>query len=302
MYIYFDKSGSIKEIVNDEALRQGNNNANVIYCYFEGTTQLSFSRVDFSILRNGDTSAITYTEDNDSPITVQVPYNADRQLLRFKYYKDYPFHKYTLTATNLALSGVIKITITAYDTNNKVFAMGTYIGEVENGVLNYDTDITEAQYQSLLNMLAQHARRTDIENYVGATREQVTTKTNFMQYYNGVRVYDTLALANADIANLALLSVVLIKNENDDYVLYRKKDTTTLVKVSLQATPIDLSNYYTKTEIDTKTNAYQVALDAEIRARIEAINTINQTTYETTYYNANNEVVKNYDTLGKIKS
>lgn len=82
-----------------------------------------------------------------------------------------------------------------------------------------EVPITVAQYNSFMAML-----------------------TTYLNAYDShlVRKYDTLTLANADIANLALLSVVLIKNESGNYDLYRKNDTTTLAKVSSQ----DFINLY----------------------------------------------------------
>ena len=32
MYIYFDRNGTIKEVINDESIRKGSSDYNKIYC------------------------------------------------------------------------------------------------------------------------------------------------------------------------------------------------------------------------------------------------------------------------------
>ncbi len=266
MFIIRKRDGSIKFAITNDYINQHSNNVNVVYFAIEDLDTAKWSADCLFTLP--DSSAIVL-----AGIPTQFTYSGE----------NYNGYKVPLSSPITMYAGTLGINARNYDEYGNIlysFPFEQTINATASADL-IEVPITVAQYNSFMAML-----------------------TTYLNAYDShlVRKYDTLALANADIANLALLSVVLIKNESGNYDLYRKNDTTTLAKVSLQATPIDLTNYYTKSEIDTKTNAYQVALDAEIQARIEAINTINQTTYETTYYNANNEVVKNYDTLGKIKS
>ena len=45
MYIYLDKQGVVKEIINDEALRQSASNVNEIYVYYDGLQEADIGSV-----------------------------------------------------------------------------------------------------------------------------------------------------------------------------------------------------------------------------------------------------------------
>ena len=52
MYLYFDKNGVLKEIVNDEAIRQGSANYNKIYMYFEN--EAAFDGLNLTFVLSND--------------------------------------------------------------------------------------------------------------------------------------------------------------------------------------------------------------------------------------------------------
>ena len=76
MYIYFDKQGVIKEIINDGYLRQGSVGANVLYFYFENDEMydlvwITIKRAD-GVISNEQPLLETVTEE--------IPPNENRDL------------------------------------------------------------------------------------------------------------------------------------------------------------------------------------------------------------------------------
>lgn len=86
MYLYFDKTGKLKEIINDEALRQGNFGVNKMYVYFEKDNVVS---LDVSYLL--PSGLVVGPQNYTATETTQIPFDAKRDLLYFKYYQDYTF-------------------------------------------------------------------------------------------------------------------------------------------------------------------------------------------------------------------
>lgn len=86
MYLYFDRTGTLREIVNDEALRQGNYGINKIFAYIEDRL---YTSVDASYLLPSKevVGPMNYTKRT----TAQIPFDPKRDLRYFRYYKDYSF-------------------------------------------------------------------------------------------------------------------------------------------------------------------------------------------------------------------
>jgi hypothetical protein len=113
MYLYFDRLGVLKEIINDEALRQGNYNVNKLYIYCErnGIVRLDVSYLLPSSLVVGPTS-FNKTE------TAEIPYDKKRDLYYFKYHKEYTFFVVDLEADSnghgpLDQAGLVHCSISA---------------------------------------------------------------------------------------------------------------------------------------------------------------------------------------------
>lgn len=86
MYLYFDKTGVLREIINDEALRQGNYGVNTIYVYVDDK---NYDSIDASFLL--PSGAVVGPYHCDSFVEAMVPYNAKRDLRFFRYGKNYRF-------------------------------------------------------------------------------------------------------------------------------------------------------------------------------------------------------------------
>ena len=151
MYVYFNELGVIKEIVQNEHLRQGSSNANELYLYFAGDRTLSQLTLTIQV---NDSEETTYTRfidlQEDKIENVEIPYNPTQQLKYFSYYTPYTMYKYTFVDDDLAYDGVLKITPRAYfDGGNE--AQGEILLMVEESVIVNNPQITRAEYENLLN-------------------------------------------------------------------------------------------------------------------------------------------------------
>lgn len=115
MYLYFDRTGVLKEIINDEALRQGNYGINKIYVYVENRNYIS---IDVSYVNSegtiiGSQNHSTFTNpDADTPAdNCYIPYNPERDLKFFKYWTPYKFL-------------IIDLEVTTTELNNTEVALG----------------------------------------------------------------------------------------------------------------------------------------------------------------------------------
>ena len=79
MYLYFDRLGVLKEIINDEALRQGNYNVNKLYIYCERN---DIVRLDVSYLLP-NSLVVGPTSFNETE-TAEIPYDKKRDLYYFE--------------------------------------------------------------------------------------------------------------------------------------------------------------------------------------------------------------------------
>ena len=88
MYLYFNRNGVLKEIINDTALRQGNDNYNAIYCYFEDITYLG---KEFWFRYKLNDGTLFPRVETTTKITKEIPFDNKRDLKYFKYFKSYNF-------------------------------------------------------------------------------------------------------------------------------------------------------------------------------------------------------------------
>ena len=151
MYVYFNELGVIKEIVQNEHLRQGSSNANELYLYFAGDRTLSQLTLTIQV---NDSEETTYTRfidlQEDRVANVEIPYNPTQQLKYFSYYTPYTMYKYTFVDDDLAYDGVLKITPRAYFDGGSE-AQGEILLMVEESVIVNNPQITRAEYENLLN-------------------------------------------------------------------------------------------------------------------------------------------------------
>lgn len=239
MYLYFDKSGLLKEVINDEALRVGSDGANTVFAYFEGDRIIN--GVYFNILRNGDTSPIRHAYT--SLVSKQIPYDANRTLNYFKYFVNYNFYTYTFDSTDLAINGLLKLTIQAYDNSDIVFALGLVPLIIEASAVATTTQITTSEYEDLLKSIANFPTWSALESYIGLSRSdlQGLTLANVKAYIDSYHI--------ASVDNTMLTGVLTTK--------------ITLNNGNSTASSIDLGNTF-------NTKQVQLAIDGAQDANINA--------------------------------
>ena len=96
MYLYFDKRGVLKEIINDKALRQGDYGNDNIYIYVDEITAETINQYAVWIRFKKNDTRVSSEIEIESPAYITsgeatyIPFNPKRDLRFFEYYKSYP--------------------------------------------------------------------------------------------------------------------------------------------------------------------------------------------------------------------
>lgn len=150
MYIYLDKQGIVKEIINDEALRQSASNANEIYVYCDGLQENDIGSVLATYgLPDGtitdEMEVATRTEESE------IPYDAERDLKFFQYYKAYPFYHFAIADLALSQEGVVRLMVRlAQKDGEYIKVAGLVCFDVEGELVKEDHGVSLAQYNYLV--------------------------------------------------------------------------------------------------------------------------------------------------------
>ena len=150
MYVYLDKNGTVKEIVNDEALRQASSNANTMYVYYEAYKENDISSV-LAAYELPDGTVLDESEVATSTVVGEVPYSAERDLKYFKYYTDYPFYVFDVSDEALAQNGTVRLTLRMVSQSSEsIRSMGLITFDVSLSVMKSDFGISVSQYNYLI--------------------------------------------------------------------------------------------------------------------------------------------------------
>ena len=150
MYIYLDKQGVVKEIINDEALRQSASNANQTYVYYDGLQEADIG----SVLATYGLPDGTVTDEMQVATQTQeseIPYNAERDLKYFQYYKAYAFYHFAIADLALSQEGVVRLMIRlAQKDGEYIKVAGLICFDVEGELVKEDHGVSLAQYNYLV--------------------------------------------------------------------------------------------------------------------------------------------------------
>lgn len=232
MYIYFDKRGVLKEIIEGTPTRMGNYGVNTICAYFEdesitGATFLSSVQNSVEAIVN-DTTSITFTDDeNASGI-----YVGDVSLKYFKTYKTYNFYVYQMAQLDVSVAGLNKMTVRGFDASNNILAMGELIYNVEDNIIQADESIGQNEYDYLIARIGNLATVTSLIN-------EITNRINA----------DNALLAK-QIKNAGLTTTLL--NGIVTTQLTRNDNTGLQDTFDLNDFTYSKSNLYTKSESDAR--------------------------------------------------
>lgn len=166
MYLYFDRLGVLKEIINDEALRQGNYNVNKLYIYCERN---DIVRLDVSYLLP-NSLVVGPTSFNETE-TAEIPYDKKRDLYYFEYHKEYTFIVVDLEADingngPLDQAGLVHCSISAVLTSG-ILTLGAVNFMVELDSVYNQYYVAQQEYMSLSDYryLEYLVKLSNFENY-----------------------------------------------------------------------------------------------------------------------------------------
>lgn len=166
MYLYFDRLGVLKEIINDEALRQGNYNVNKLYIYCERN---DIARLDVSYLL--PSSLVVGPTSFNETETAEIPYDKKRDLYYFEYHKEYTFIVVDLEADingngPLDQAGLVHCSISAVLTSG-ILTLGAVNFMVELDSVYNQYYVAQQEYMSLSDYryLEHLVKLSNFENY-----------------------------------------------------------------------------------------------------------------------------------------
>lgn len=166
MYLYFDRLGVLKEIINDEALRQGNYNVNKLYIYCERD---DIERLDVSYLL--PSSLVVGPTSFNETETAEIPYDKKRDLYYFEYHKEYTFIVVDLEADingngPLDQAGLVHCSISAVLTSG-ILTLGAVNFMVELDSVYNQYYVAQQEYMSLSDYryLEYLVKLSNFENY-----------------------------------------------------------------------------------------------------------------------------------------
>ena len=172
MYIYLDKKGVVKEIINDEALRQASSNANSVYVYYDGYKEDGVTSV-LATYELPNRAITPEAEVATETQTSEIPYNAERDLKFFEYYTEYPFYVFEIADLALSQSGTVRLTLRMVcDDNTAIKSQGLICFTVEAEAVQPDYDMSLSQYNYLVKQwkelnLAEFVKKQDDNTFTG---------------------------------------------------------------------------------------------------------------------------------------
>lgn len=203
MYLYFDKNGVLLEMINDEALRQYNQDVNYMYVFIENSENNSES---FPIglkyleywfeLPDGTTTEVYATNfhNGDEVVTEYIPPSSKRDVKKFEYGKRYKMHKIRIPCGELVspykddgdaleynvfeLSGPVSVSIRAVyrDENNRAIdedlTLGKVVFTIEEEVVVPSERLSVSQFQYLLGAVS---GSIDVSNEIKRLDERLNT-------------------------------------------------------------------------------------------------------------------------------
>lgn len=285
MYIYFDSNGTIKEIVNDVAIRKGSVDYNKLYVYIEGEPEIDDIWY-FQKFPNGSTSnEVSFVDD---VVTKAIPYDAKRDMAYFKDFVQYKFYVFTLTSEYLNISGLaigtIRIAI-----DNSIFALGELTFNIQANEVKEDNNITQSQYDYLLLAYASRTLSEQtgsdlqevIDDIINAKVEElnplqpsgtgttayitsqtsdigilISTDNGHWYYWNGTQYADggNYQAPFYNSSNKLNADYVDDTNSTHKFVTAEQRTQIGTNATNIANNTIAIANRYTKTEVDTALN------------------------------------------------
>ena len=156
MYLYFDRSGTLKEMYNPDIERVGNSNVNKLYIYWELAEDLTITglRTRYKLEDNSNYPTTPDYVNQYTVATSKIPYDKKEDLKFFKFFKDYQFYVVNVPDEVLAKDGAV-ICSAWFVYGNNIQAMGKFAFAVDGDteMVKPDYNINIAQWNSLITLL-----------------------------------------------------------------------------------------------------------------------------------------------------
>ena len=155
MYLYFDSNGTLKEQINDVALRQGNANINKLYVFWEKSVNNQSITGLWARYKADDgsyyPSSSTYQETNTTT-NAQIPYDKNRDLKYFNYWTTYKFYVVSIPNDVLSVGGNWLCSLWFVEGSDiTTLSNVAFYVEDSNMSIKIDENINVAQWNSLMS-------------------------------------------------------------------------------------------------------------------------------------------------------
>lgn len=228
MIVYFDRNGKILETVTDYTLldgsgseighsfsaNRGNQGTNSIFCYFDGFGESISKQNSFIQYRKPDGS-LTDTYPADADVDACIAYNQTKDMSFFRYGKMYRFVRFDLPSPDvMSESGSYGASVSVTWKESKVTVFSVICFSLKDSAISPDKDISESQFNVLLNMIARGNRGASVWSGEAAFSEIGETGRSGWQLKTGGIPYEPTT------ADLALVSSVDSGSEQEpEYIL-----------------------------------------------------------------------------------
>lgn len=251
MYVYFDKSGRLLEIV-DEPIRKASSNYSKIYAYIEDSPVFNSLWVSFRPKNESPTTE----KQIDNFVYSTIPEVKDRDFKYFEENKTYKFAEIVVPAEVLQKNGLTLCTLRGVLEDSSIFSFGLITFNVENNIIKDDYNITQSQYDYLISIVGDYPTWITIEDFIGVSRAEINKYANYTEYlqnekfnlsfdyseeketinsitYNGIIYYikdygNDIDLIKQSIENLLLINYEVVdelpENPNNGTIYWLKND------------------------------------------------------------------------------
>ncbi len=225
IYLYYDKNGSLKEIINDKSSRKGSINVDGFSVYCELFDDENYVVSDIWYLQQfPDKTKSTEVSFIDSGYESTIPYDKNVDHKCFKDFTTYKFYKLTFDGSLLSQNGLNIGTIRlALNNGVSVLALGSFTFNVEENVIKTDNFITQSQYDYLIQLISDKDPYFNDININNLTiRGKV--KGNFTPYENDLYDLGSSSKQWQDLFLSGKLKMkgkdTLVRSSNDELTLY----------------------------------------------------------------------------------
>ena len=211
IYCYYDKTGILREIINDSDNRQGNNNTEIfVYSERDDIDNISVVYAIGGIRYPVFDSITQFADGVERGMT--VPYNKN---INYKYFKDntpYNFYKFIVPVDIMQFNGTCKATFSIHS-GNKTQPLGLLTFDIQDSVINKDDILTLSQWQYLLEEMAKVLQLrstsvigTNIRPVDGGVAPSNLSDGMFVLYY-GTKTGEYTTTAGESISGIELYEI-----------------------------------------------------------------------------------------------